>query len=57
LVEGPSKRNPSEFCGRTDNNRMVNFAGYPDCAGHFINVRITATLAHSLRGEIVQNGC
>ena len=57
LVEGLSKRNPSEFCGRTDNNRMVNFAGHPDCAGHFINVRITAALSHSLRGEIVQNGC
>ena len=57
LVEGPSKRNPSESCGRTDNNRMVNFAGRPDCAGHFINVTITAALSHSLRGEIVQNGC
>jgi tRNA-2-methylthio-N6-dimethylallyladenosine synthase len=57
LVEGSSKRNPSEFCGRTDNNRMVNFAGHPGCAGHFINVRITAALSHSLRGEIVQSGC
>ncbi len=56
LVEGPSKKNPDEFCGRTDDNRMVNFAGHPDCTGHFINVRITTALAHSLRGEIVQNG-
>jgi tRNA-2-methylthio-N6-dimethylallyladenosine synthase len=54
-VEGPSKRNPSEFCGRTDNNRMVNFAGRPDCANHFMNVKITAALSHSLRGEMVQN--
>ena len=54
LVEGPSKRSPSEFCGRTDNNRMVNFAAHPDCVSHFINVKITAALSHSLRGEIVQ---
>ncbi len=56
LVEGPSKKNPSEFCGRTDDNRMVNFAGHPDCTSHFVNVKITTALAHSLRGEIVQNG-
>lgn len=52
LVEGPSKRDPSEFCGRTDNNRMVNFSGSQDCVGHFINIRINASLSHSLRGEI-----
>lgn len=53
LVEGPSKKNPDEFCGRTDNNRVVNFAGAPDLVGHFINIRITAALHHSLRGEII----
>ncbi|NBS97170.1 MAG: TRAM domain-containing protein, partial [Betaproteobacteria bacterium] len=26
LVEGPSRKNPQELCGRTSNNRMVNFA-------------------------------
>ena len=26
LVEGPSRKNPDELCGRTSNNRMVNFA-------------------------------
>jgi tRNA-2-methylthio-N6-dimethylallyladenosine synthase len=53
LVEGPSKKNPDELCGRTDNNRVVNFAGAPDLVGHFINIRITAALSHSLRGEII----
>ncbi|MCO6428466.1 tRNA (N6-isopentenyl adenosine(37)-C2)-methylthiotransferase MiaB [Nitrosomonas communis] len=53
LVEGPSKKNPDEFCGRTDNNRVVNFAGSPDLVGHFINIKITAALSHSLRGEII----
>ncbi len=53
LVEGASKKNPDEFCGRTDNNRVVNFAGAPDLVGHFINIRITTALSHSLRGEII----
>ncbi len=53
LVEGISKKNPSELCGRTDNNRMVNFAGDFDVTGHFIVVEITAALSHSLRGKIV----
>ena len=53
LVEGISKKNPSELCGRTDNNRMVNFAGGGDAIGHFIDVEITAALSHSLRGKIV----
>ena len=53
LVEGISKKNPSELCGRTDNNRMVNFAGDFDVTGHFIGVEITAALSHSLRGKIV----
>ncbi|KFB75532.1 MULTISPECIES: tRNA (N6-isopentenyl adenosine(37)-C2)-methylthiotransferase MiaB [Candidatus Accumulibacter] len=57
LVEGVSKKDHREFAGRTDNNRVVNFAGK---AGdntpllyHFLNVRITSALPHSLRGEIV----
>ena len=52
LVEGVSRRNPDEFCGRTDNNRMVNFTGHPGLTGTFIDVQITAALPHSLRGEI-----
>jgi tRNA-2-methylthio-N6-dimethylallyladenosine synthase len=54
LVEGQSKKDASELCGRTDNNRMVNFVGNPAETGHFLNVEISAALAHSLRGEIVQ---
>jgi len=53
LVEGFSKKNDDELCGRTDNNRMVNFICSPGKIGHFINIRITAALSHSLRGEIV----
>lgn len=52
LVEGPSKKDPWELAARTDNNRIVNFKGNPRQIGHFINVRITSALPHSLRGEV-----
>lgn len=54
LVEGPSKRDPRELTGRTGNMRYVNFAGPPSLIGQFVNVRITAALAHSLRGRLVE---
>jgi len=52
LVDGASRRNPGELAGRTDNNRVVNFAGSKDLIGDFVDVAITAALPHSLRGEI-----
>ncbi|MDQ3562653.1 MAG: tRNA (N6-isopentenyl adenosine(37)-C2)-methylthiotransferase MiaB [Pseudomonadota bacterium] len=53
LVEGPSRKNPAELCGRTGNNRVVNVAARPRLAGHFTDVRITAAFSHSLRGELI----
>lgn len=53
IVEGVSKKNAEELTGRTDNNRVVNFAGPQACVGRFMDVKITAALAHTLRGEIV----
>ncbi len=53
LVEGVSKKNDAELAGRTDNNRIVNFVGNPRLIHCFADVRITAALPHSLRGEIV----
>jgi len=52
LVEGAAKRNASELCGRSDSNRMVNFAGPRELVGRMIDITITAALSHSLRGEI-----
>ena len=54
LVEGHAKKDKAELCGRTDNNRVVNFAGPGDerLIGGFVDVRITAALPHSLRGEV-----
>jgi len=52
LVQGPAKKDTSELCGRTANNRVVNFPGPHDLAGRFAEVTITGALPHSLRGEI-----
>jgi tRNA-2-methylthio-N6-dimethylallyladenosine synthase len=53
LVEGPSRKNPEELQGRTENNRVVNFQGHARLMGHTINVRITQAQPHSLRGEVL----
>lgn len=53
LLEGASKKNLDELSGRTDNNRVVNLAGDSELIGQFVNVRITETRAHSLRGNLV----
>jgi tRNA-2-methylthio-N6-dimethylallyladenosine synthase len=55
LVEGSSKKNADELCGRTDNNRMVNFSGHREKIGQFVNVTVTDALSHSLRGEVEQD--
>ncbi|HET7157756.1 MAG TPA: TRAM domain-containing protein, partial [Burkholderiales bacterium] len=54
LIEGPSKRNPSELQGRTDNNRVVNLAGPRKLVGEFIEVTITHALHHTLRAETLE---
>jgi tRNA-2-methylthio-N6-dimethylallyladenosine synthase len=52
LVTGPSRKDPGQLCGRTANNRVVNFKGYSDLIGDFVNVMITEALPNSLRGEL-----
>jgi tRNA-2-methylthio-N6-dimethylallyladenosine synthase len=52
LVEGHSKKDADELCGRTENNRVVNFAGHPRLIGELVDVTVTAALPHSLRGEV-----
>ncbi|MGZ8227222.1 MAG: tRNA (N6-isopentenyl adenosine(37)-C2)-methylthiotransferase MiaB [Methylococcaceae bacterium] len=55
LVEGPSKKNPLQMQGRTENNRVVNFIGHPRLAGQFVDVLITEALPNSLRGRLVES--
>ena len=53
LVTGRSVKNAEELQARTENNRVVNFAGDALSVGAYTDVTITAALAHSLRGEVV----
>lgn len=53
LVERPSKKDPAQLAGRTENNRVVNFDGHPRLIGRFVDLRITEALPNSLRGVIV----
>src|SRR5690606_26150774 len=56
LVEGPSKKDPSEYQGRTENNRIVHFkTDDPSVVGHFVDVRITTANANTLRGEWIDS--
>jgi tRNA-2-methylthio-N6-dimethylallyladenosine synthase len=54
LVEGPSRKDPQVLCGRTENNRIVNFCGDRGLIGRMTALRITEALPNSLRGEIAQ---
>ena len=51
LVHGPSKRNPNQWQGRTECNRVVNFTGDP--MSDFALVRIDEALPNSLRGTLI----
>jgi tRNA-2-methylthio-N6-dimethylallyladenosine synthase len=51
LVEGRSRNDAGEQMGRTECNRVVNFAAPQDLTGRMIEVRITEVRGHSLRGE------
>jgi tRNA-2-methylthio-N6-dimethylallyladenosine synthase len=53
LVEGPSVKDPNELQGRTENNRVVNFAGSKELIGTLVNTRVTESYNYSLRGELV----
>jgi tRNA-2-methylthio-N6-dimethylallyladenosine synthase len=56
LVEGPSRKNPQQLAGRTENNRVVNFDGPMRLVGGLVDVVITEALSHSLRGRVLLRG-
>lgn len=53
LVERPSRKDPQQMAGRTENNRVVNFRAHPRLIGQFVDVAITDALPNSLRGEFI----
>jgi tRNA-2-methylthio-N6-dimethylallyladenosine synthase len=54
LVERPSRRDPRQLAGRTQNNRWVNFEGPATLLNRFVDVEITEALPNSLRGRLIE---
>lgn len=54
LVTGPSKKDPGEIMGRTENNRVVNLHANQNLIGQFINVKITEARPNSLRATLLE---
>lgn len=52
LVEGPSRKDPAELAGRTENNRVVNFPGNARMIGQIIELDIVEAYPNSLRGQV-----
>lgn len=53
LVTGPSKRDANILCGRTENNRVVNFAGAQRLIGAMVDLTITEVKINTLVGELL----
>ena len=53
LVEGPSKRDPDDLCGRTGSDKMCVFPGKGHKAGDYVQVEITSCTSATLLGRIV----
>lgn len=53
LVTGPSKKDPTMLCGRTENNRVVNFSGHSTYIGNIITLKVTEALPNCLLGVML----
>jgi len=53
LVDRPSRKDPHQLSGRTENNRVVNLVGDVSLLGQFVEVQITQALPNSLRGKLL----
>ena len=53
LVEGISTKRTSELCGRTDNNKVVNFIGDKGLIGKFVNINIDEIRSNTLHGTFL----
>ncbi|MBR3846750.1 MAG: tRNA (N6-isopentenyl adenosine(37)-C2)-methylthiotransferase MiaB [Alistipes sp.] len=54
LVEGESRRNKEQLCGRTSQNKMVVFDRGDHKAGDYVQVRVTACTSATLIGEEIK---
>jgi len=53
LVESLSKKSVDDLTGRTENNRVVNFAGSAQLIGQFVDVEVVEAYKNSLKGALV----
>ena len=53
LVEGPSKKNPEELCGRSGSNKMCVFPGGGHKAGDYVDVEVVSCTSATLIGKLV----
>ena len=53
LVEGPSKRDPQEFFGRTSQNKVAVFPRGDSRPGEFRRVKVTDASSATLRAELI----
>ena len=53
IVTGPSKKDPNQLSGRTENNRVVNFTAPASMIGELATVEIIEALPNSLRGKLL----
>lgn len=55
LVTGPSKKDPGQLQGRTENNRVVNFSSNnQSLIGNFVTITVEEALPNSLRGRLLE---
>ena len=54
LVHANARRDVTELAGRTENNRVINFAGPESLKGKIVPVRVTSHRVTTLRGEWVE---
>ena len=52
LVEGPSKKNPEEICGRSGSNKMCVFPGKGHKAGDYVDVKVLSCTSATLIGKL-----
>jgi len=53
LVDSVSRKSEAQISGRTENNRVINFAGDKSLIGRFVDVKVTEARTNSLQGELV----
>jgi tRNA-2-methylthio-N6-dimethylallyladenosine synthase len=54
LIEGKSKNSENDLMGRTSSWKIVNFKGNQEIIGKLIDVKITKSYLHSMRGKLIE---